>query len=43
MADDKIIIPASSGGVINYYQDIKTKIEFDPTYVIAAIIFILIL
>ncbi|MBI2671563.1 preprotein translocase subunit Sec61beta [Candidatus Woesearchaeota archaeon] len=43
MADNKVFIPASSGGVVTYYNDIKTKLEFDPRYVIVAIVVVLIL
>lgn len=44
MADDnKVYIPASSGGIVNYYKDYKSNVNFDPNYVIIAIIAILIL
>ena len=34
MADDKkVYIPASSGGIVTYYNDLKTKIEFDPAQI----------
>ena len=41
--NDRVYIPASSGGIINYYKDYKSKINFDPNYVIIAIGLILIL
>ena len=43
MADDKVFIPPSSGGIVTYYKDYKSKIAFDPNYVIIAIIIVLIL
>ena len=41
--DNKVYIPASSGGVVNYYNDLKSKVNFDPKYVVIAIIAVLIL
>ena len=41
--DNKVYIPASSGGIISYYNDFKSKVSFDPKYVIIAIVVILIL
>ena len=41
--DNKVYIPASSGGIISYYNDLKSRVSFDPKYVIIAIAVILIL
>ena len=41
--DNKVYIPASSGGVVTYYNDLKSKVTFDPNYVIIAIVIILVL
>ena len=44
MADDnKVYIPASSGGVGTYYKDCESKIKIDPNYIVIAIVVILIL
>ena len=44
MADDnKVYIPASSGGVVTYYKDSERKIKIDPNYIVIAIVVILIL
>ena len=44
MADDnKVYIPASSGGVVSYYKDSESKIKIDPNYIVIAIVVILIL
>ncbi|MBS3171545.1 preprotein translocase subunit Sec61beta [Candidatus Woesearchaeota archaeon] len=44
MADDnKVYIPASSGGVVTYYKDSESKIKIDPNYIVIAIVVILIL
>ncbi len=40
--DNKIYVPASSGGVVTYYNDFKSKINFDPNYVIVAIVAVLV-
>ncbi|HII16185.1 MAG TPA: preprotein translocase subunit Sec61beta [Nanoarchaeota archaeon] len=43
MADDKIRMPSSGGGLIRYYDEYKSKIEMPPTYVVAGITAILVL
>ncbi len=37
MAKDRIRMPASVGGLIRYYEEYKSKIEFSPKYVMIAI------
>lgn len=41
--DNRVFIPASSGGVVTYYKDSESKIKIDPNHVIIAIVLILIL
>ena len=43
MADDKVFIPPSSGGIVTYYKDVKRNISLDPNYVIIAIVVLLVL
>lgn len=43
MADNKIRLPSSGGGLVNYYDDAKSKIEFKPHYIVAFVIGIIIL
>lgn len=43
MAEDKIQMPSSGGGLVRYFDDIKTKIEIKPVYVIAFIVLIIII
>ncbi len=43
MADDKVYIPASSGGVINYFKESDSKVKIDPNYIVITIVLILIL
>ncbi|MBS3151779.1 preprotein translocase subunit Sec61beta [Candidatus Woesearchaeota archaeon] len=42
MADQKIQMPSSGGGLVRYFDDIKTKFEIKPIYVIALIILVVI-
>ena len=37
MADNKINLPGSGGGLVRYFDDYKSKIEIKPTTVIIAI------
>ena len=41
--DNKVYIPASSGGVVTYYKESDSKIKIDPNYIVIAIVIILIL
>lgn len=34
MADDKITLPGSGGGLIRYFDEYKSKIEFGPWVVV---------
>ena len=42
MAQDKIQMPASSGGLVRYFDDYKSKIQIKPVYVMAFIVLIII-
>ena len=35
---DQIRLPSGSGGLVNYFEDFKTKIEMSPNFVIGAVI-----
>lgn len=41
--DNKVYIPASSGGIVSYYKESESKIKIDPNYIIIVIVLILIL
>lgn len=41
MAEEKIRMPASFGGLTRYFEDYKSKIEIKPEYVILMIIVII--
>lgn len=43
MADDKIRMPSSGGGLIRYYDEYKSKIEIPPSYVVAIIVGVIVL
>ena len=43
MADNRITLPSSSGGLLRYFDEYKSKIEFKPGYVIAFIVLVIIL
>lgn len=41
MADEKITLPGSGGGLIRYFDEYKSKIEFGPWVVVGAIIVVI--
>ncbi|MFH1181645.1 MAG: preprotein translocase subunit Sec61beta [Candidatus Woesearchaeota archaeon] len=43
MAEEKIRMPATQGGLVRYFEDYKSKIQFKPGHVIlmAAIVVII--
>lgn len=43
MSKDKISMPSSQGGLVRYFDDYKSKIEFKPEHVIILIIVVIIL
>jgi len=42
MAEDKIRMPSEMGGLVRYFDDYKSKIEFGPHVVIIAIVLVII-
>ncbi len=43
MADNRITLPSSSGGLVRYFDEYKSRIEFKPGYVILFIVLVIIL
>jgi len=43
MSKDKISMPSSQGGLVRYFDEYKSKIEFKPGYIIIFVIVIMIL
>ena len=40
---DKVQMPSSGGGLVRYFDDYKSKLEFKPIVVIAVIILVIII
>jgi len=40
---DQIRLPSGSGGLINYFEDLKTKVEISPDFVVGMIVAVIIL
>ena len=43
MADNKIRMPSSGGGLVQYFEDYKSKIEIKPEYVVGAVIAVILI
>ncbi|MFH1317201.1 MAG: preprotein translocase subunit Sec61beta [Candidatus Woesearchaeota archaeon] len=43
MARDKISMPSSMGGLVRYFDEYKSKIEFKPGHIIVLIIIVIII
>ena len=43
MADNKIQMPQSGGGLVRYFDDFKSKVEFSPKVMIGIIVIVIIL
>lgn len=43
MAQDKISMPSSGGGLVRYFDDYKSRLEIKPIHVIAFIVLIIII
>ncbi len=42
MADDRIQMPSSGGGIVRYFEDYRSKIEFGPKVVIGMIVVVIV-
>ena len=43
MAQTKVGLPSSGAGIIRYFDDYKSKIEFSPGFVIVMVILVMII
>jgi preprotein translocase subunit Sec61beta len=43
MADTKMRMPSSQGGLIRYFDDYKSKIEFKPIHIVILVILIIVI
>jgi len=42
MADQKINLPSGMGGLVRYFDDYKSKIEFKPEHLLVIIVLVII-
>ncbi|MBI2499237.1 preprotein translocase subunit Sec61beta [Candidatus Woesearchaeota archaeon] len=43
MADNKIQLPQSGGGLVRYFEDYKSKLEFGPMTIVIIIVIVIVL
>ena len=43
MADERIRMPSSGGGLVRYFEDYKSKVEFKPSVVLIMIIIVILI
>lgn len=43
MADNKIQMPSSGGGIVRYFDDYKSSLRFKPEHVIILVILVIII
>ncbi len=43
MADDRIQMPSGMGGLVRYFEDYQSKIEFKPVWVVVIIIAVIVI
>lgn len=43
MANERIQMPTSGGGLVRYFDDYRSKIEFNPKVVVVAVVVIILL
>ena len=43
MADDKIQMPSGMGGLVRYFDDYQSKLEFKPVVLVIAIILVIVI
>jgi len=41
--NDKVSMPSSQGGLVRYFDDYKSKIEFKPGYIVLFVVLIILL
>ena len=42
MADNKITMPSGMGGLVRYFDDYKSKVEFKPEVLLVAIVVVIV-
>lgn len=43
MADERIRMPSSGGGLVRYFEDYKSKVEFKPSVVLIMIVIVILI
>ena len=43
MADNRITMPSTQGGLVRYFEDYKSKIEFKPGHIIILVIIVMLI
>ena len=43
MADDRITMPSSQGGLVRYFNEYKSKIQIKPIHVVALVFAVIVL
>ncbi|MBN2454784.1 preprotein translocase subunit Sec61beta [Candidatus Woesearchaeota archaeon] len=43
MAEDKIRMPATQGGLVRYFEDYKSKLEFKPGHIIIMVVVVVLI
>jgi len=43
MADEKISMPSSQGGLVRYYNEYKSKVRIKPAHVVAMAVAVIVL
>jgi len=43
MADERIQMPSSGGGLVRYFEDYRSKLQFKPYWVIVFIIIVILI
>lgn len=42
-SNEKVQMPSSGGGLVRYFEEVKTKLPIKPHYVVAAIVVVVVL
>ena len=43
MADNRITMPSTQGGLVRYFEDYKSKIEFKPGHIIIMVVIVILI
>ncbi|HLC66478.1 MAG TPA: preprotein translocase subunit Sec61beta [Candidatus Nanoarchaeia archaeon] len=43
MVDNRITMPSTQGGLVRYFEDYKSKIEFKPGHIIILVVIVILI